>query len=139
MHSIEHEIKISTSPDQVYRALTSPQALRSWKNSSAIGSGDLGSVWTFPYENGLEFQWKIVVDNSHQVVWECVSGPGNSPGTIAEFTFHPLEDGRTLLTCRHAGWPTTEGNYRRCNTAWAILLHHLKTYVETGRTAPAFT
>ncbi|WP_437200995.1 SRPBCC family protein [Planctomicrobium sp. SH664] len=138
MPTIEHEIKLSATPDQISRALTAPEGLRSWKNRTAIGNGQLGSVWIFRYENGIEFQWKIAVSNPHQVVWECISGPGDSAGTIAEFTLHPLPDGRTLLTCSHQGWPTTAGNYRRCNTAWAILLHHLKTYVETGRSSPAF-
>ncbi len=46
--------------------------------------------------------------------------------------------GRTLVEHVHAGWPGTHGNFRKCNTTWGVLLHHLRDYVETGNAAPAF-
>ena len=39
---------------------------------------------------------------------------------------------------QHAGWPGTHGNFRKCNTTWGVLLHHLRDYVETGDAATAF-
>jgi hypothetical protein len=45
--------------------------------------------------------------------------------------------GRTLIEFAHRGWPHTDGNFRKCNTQWAILLHHLRDFVETGKAAPA--
>jgi hypothetical protein len=72
------------------------------------------------------------------VAWKCAAGPGDSPGTIVSFHLSLLADGRTLVEQDHQGWPGTHGNYRKCNTYWGVLLHHLKQYVETGVPAPAF-
>jgi hypothetical protein len=54
------------------------------------------------------------------------------------FELSPADHGRTLVECTHAGWPGTHGNYRKCNTLWGVLLHHLKRYAETGTAMPAF-
>lgn len=35
-------------------------------------------------------------------------------------------------------WRCTYGNFRKCNTTWAVLLHHLRDYVETGYAAEVF-
>ena len=54
------------------------------------------------------------------------------------FTLTKTDDDRTLLEHVHAGWPGTHGNFRKCNTTWGVLLHHLRDYAETGNPAPAF-
>jgi uncharacterized protein YndB with AHSA1/START domain len=59
-------------------------------------------------------------------------------GTTATFTLTKTDDGRTLVEHVHAGWPGTHGNFRKCNTTWGVLLHHLRQYAETGDAAPAF-
>ena len=59
-------------------------------------------------------------------------------GTTATFTLTRTDDDRTLRRLQHAGWPGTHGNFRKCNTTWGVLLHHLRDYVETGDAAPAF-
>jgi hypothetical protein len=59
-------------------------------------------------------------------------------GTIARFQISPLSDGRTLVEFSHSGWPDTKGNFRKCNTLWAVLLFHLKKYLSTKQAEPAF-
>ena len=72
-----------------------------------------------------------------RVQWRCTRGPGDSVGTTATFTIAPVGE-RTLLELQHAGWPGTHGNFRKCNTTWGVLLHHLRDYAESGDAAPAF-
>lgn len=74
-----------------------------------------------------------------RVVWKCVEGPGDAVGTNVTVELSQPEPGRTLVELAHTGWPGTHGNYRKCNTYWGLLLHHLKQYVETGKASPAFT
>ena len=32
---------------------------------------------------------------------------------------------------------TRKGNFDKCNSLWGMMLHHLRTYVEKGKVAPA--
>ncbi len=139
MAAIDHEIKISASCERVHQALTTPEGLRAWKTSDVHGSGAIGTEWKFGFPGQADFQWRIAVNDPDRVVWECTQGPGDAVGTSTVFTIQPVADGRTLLTCQHAGWPDAHRHFRKCNTTWGVLLHHLKTYVETGRSSPAFS
>jgi uncharacterized protein YndB with AHSA1/START domain len=135
---IDHELKIAATPEQVYAALTTPDGLRGWHAPTVTGSGEVGGEWTFAYADHPEFRWAVVESDAPQaVVWRCTEGPGDSVGTVAAFTIVAI-DGRTRLELRHSGWPGTHGNFRKCNTTWGVLLHHLRDFVETGDAAPAF-
>lgn len=135
---IDHELKINGTPDQVFVALSTLDGVKGWQTPSASGSGAVGSKWVFSFADHPEFVWEVTAsDAPRRVEWRCTRGPGDSVGTTATFTIEPV-DGRTLLELRHAGWPGTHGNFRKCNTTWGVLLHHLRDYVETGDTAPAF-
>jgi hypothetical protein len=77
------------------------------------------------------------IGDTEWVVWLCTKGPGDSVGTTATFLISTSDD-RTLLELKHSGWPGTHGNFRKCNTIWAVLLHHIQQYVQTGTPATAF-
>ena len=138
MSEIDHELKIDAAPERVFAALTTLEGVRGWHAPSASGSGEVGSEWVFPYADHPEFRWEVTESESPtRVAWRCTRGPGDSVGTTATFTVTPA-DGRTVVELRHAGWPGTHGNFRKCNTTWGVLLHHLRDYVETGQSATAF-
>lgn len=139
MHQIDHEIKVSASPEQVYAALTTLDGVKGWHTPTATGDGAVGGVWVFSFADHPEFGWEVITSEpTSEVVWRCVRGPGDSVGTTVTFSLVGTEDGRTLVEHVHAGWPGTHGNFRKCNTTWGVLLHHLRDYVETGDAAPAF-
>lgn len=139
MAEIRHEIKISGTPQQVYDALTTVDGLRAWHTPLAEGTGDVGTEWVFRFTGRPEFVWAITESvPASAVAWRCAGGPGDSPGTTVTFGLEPLDDGRTQVELTHAGWPGTHGNFRKCNTIWAVLLHHLGQYVETSQPATAF-
>jgi uncharacterized protein YndB with AHSA1/START domain len=138
MSEIDHELKIDAPPERVFAALTTLEGVRGWHAPAASGSGEVGTEWTFPYANHPEFRWEVTESETPaRAAWRCTRGPGDSVGTTATFTITPA-DGRTVVELRHAGWPGTHGNFRKCNTTWGVLLHHLRDYVETGQPATAF-
>lgn len=140
MPEIHHQINIAAAPETVFAALTTLDGVRGWHTPHAEGTGAVGSEWVFGFEDHPEFGWEVVTsDRSGVVVWRCTRGPGDSVGTTTTFTLTGADDGRTLVEHVHAGWPGTHGNFRKCNTTWAVLLHHLRDYVESGSAAPAFT
>jgi uncharacterized protein YndB with AHSA1/START domain len=138
MNEIDHELKIDAAPERVFEALTTLEGVQGWHAPTASGSGEVGGEWVFPYADHPEFRWEIVEsERPTRVAWRCTRGPGDSVGTTATFAIAPA-DGRTMVELRHAGWPGTHGNFRKCNTTWGVLLHHLRDYVETGQPATAF-
>jgi uncharacterized protein YndB with AHSA1/START domain len=139
MADISHEIKIKAPKERVFAALTTLQGLSGWHSSGVDGVADLGGVIVVSAPGAPVFEWKVTrVDKPNCVEWTCVKGPGNSVGTRARFDLSAHPDGRTFVELSHAGWPDTRGNFRKCNTLWGVLLHHLRKYVETGAQDPAF-
>ncbi len=138
MPDIDHELKIDATPDAVFAALSTPSGVTGWQTPTVTGTGEVGSEWVFSFADHPEFGWAVEAsDPPNRIVWRCTRGPGDSVGTTATFTIVPAGT-RTLLELQHAGWPGTHGNFRKCNTTWGVLLHHLRDYVETGTAAPAF-
>jgi len=140
MAEISHEIKIKAPQSLVFDALTTVHGLTGWHTSQLSGDANLGGVIAFHSSATPAFEWKVTkVDKLKGVEWECVKGPGNSVGTTARFDLSETSDGRILVELSHSGWPHTRGNFRKCNTLWGILLHHLRKYAETGKRDPVFS
>ena len=136
MAEIHHEIKVHATPDRIREALNTVAGLEAWHGGRVTASD--GS-WRFEFaDNAPTFRWAAELANSgREIIWRCLEGPGDSVGTEASFTISSGDRGRTLIEFVHRGWPHTGGNFRKCNTQWAILLHHLRQYLETGNPAPA--
>jgi uncharacterized protein YndB with AHSA1/START domain len=136
---IAHEINVSASPEKVFDALSTLDGVKGWQTPTATGTGEVGSEWVFTFADHPEFAWQVVTsDSPTHVAWTCTRGPGDSVGTTVAFAVAPTPDGRTVVELTHAGWPGTHGNFRKCNTTWGVLLHHLRDYVESGTAATAF-
>jgi uncharacterized protein YndB with AHSA1/START domain len=136
---IHHEINVAASPDRVFAALSTLEGVKGWHTPNAEGTGEVGDEWVFSFADHPDFGWEVVTsDATREIGWRCTRGPGDSVGTTATFTLAQTDDDRTRVEHVHAGWPGTHGTFRKCNTTWAVLLHHLRDYVETGEAAPAF-
>ncbi len=138
MADINHEIKIQASPEKIYQALNHISDLQAWHTAHIEGKHELNGILSFKGKEKPLFRWKLIqLEPNQKVVWECVDGPGDSVGTKAFYTLTKADDKRTLVELSHTSWPDQKGNFRKCNTLWGILLHHLKNYVETGKANPA--
>lgn len=139
MSKIEHEIKIHSDVPTVYQALTTLQGLQSWHSAQAQGEMKLNGQFTMKGLDKPTFSWKITELKPNQsVTWECIQGPGDAVGTTVWFNLMKANDGQVMVECSHEGWPGSEGNFRKCNTLWGMLLFHLKQFAETGKAKPTF-
>ena len=140
MAEIHHELKMKASPERIFAALTTAEGLKSWHSAHVEGDGAPGHIWRFEFTGRPTFCWEVTESAAPtHVAWRCVEGPGDSVGTSVTFHLSRAGEDRTLVELAHTGWPGTHGNYRKCNTYWGVLLHHLKQYTETGVPGPAFT
>lgn len=131
LHNLNHEINIKAPIDKIQKALATKDGLSSWNTKDVRGTGEIGSEWILTYGT-LKFHWKILESNDNKVVWQCMEGPGESIGTIAEYIFTKISEDTTKVILAHSGWNHKEGQYQKCNTLWGALLFHLAKYVETS-------
>lgn len=137
MADIHHEIKIEASPEKAFKALSNISELKAWHTAHIEGKSEVNGVLNFTGKDKPTFSWKVTqVEPNKKIAWECIEGPGDSVGTKVLYTLSPTKDNRTLVEFTHSSWPHQEGNFRKCNTLWGVLLYHLKNYVETGKSNP---
>lgn len=139
-HSLSHAVNIAADHSKVRDALTTVEGLSGWTMAEKVsGGGGVGSKWSLKYANGPTFVWEVTEDNDNNIAWKCLQGPGDSVGTTATFKLGKTPHGRVHLTFDHAGWPHREGNFAKCNSLWGMMLHHLRTYLEKGKVAAAYS
>jgi uncharacterized protein YndB with AHSA1/START domain len=136
MVDILHRIGVTSSPDNVYAALTTVQGLAGWWTADTSGDGDVGGVLQFRFEPG-GFDMKVLeAEPAQAVLWEVVDGPVEWIGTQVRFELTE-EDGFTIVLFSHEGWREPVEFMHHCSTKWAIFLMSLKKLVETGKGDPA--
>lgn len=139
MSVITHDMVIRANHSTVYNALTTAKGLRSWFTAQVEGTGQPGTDWKLEPTGQPSFNWKIEsVNDGKGVSWKCLAGPGNSPGTIAEFKLNAESANQCTLTISHDGWTKDDPKFERCIEIWRTLMKHLQQYCETGIAAPAY-
>ena len=139
MVDILHRIGVTSSPEDVYKALTTIDGLKGWWTETTTGAADPGGVIAFrfaPVPDG--FDMKVMDAKSGELVlWEVVDGPEEWVGT--EVRFEAQAGGRLHDRPVQAstGWREAVEFMHHCSTKWATYLMSLKQYVETGTGEPS--
>ncbi len=136
-NQLTHEIRIRAEQPVVLEALTTIDGLQGWHTASVTGSTAVGADIEMAMPNSVRFVWRVLQSDNDGVQWQCLSGPGTSPGTSVRYELSLTDDGRTLVRMVHEGWSGDSENFDKCNTLWGALLFHLKSYCETGSAKPA--
>jgi uncharacterized protein YndB with AHSA1/START domain len=137
MVDILHRIGVQTSsPDQVYEALTTVDGLAGWWTDDTTGSADVGGVLQFRFPPG-GFDMEVVDQRPSELVeWKVVEGPAEWIGTTVEWRLRQ-DDDLTIVLFKHKGWKEPVEFMHHCSTKWATYLMSLKSLVETGEGAPS--
>ncbi|GIH15412.1 SRPBCC family protein [Rugosimonospora africana] len=136
MVDILHRIGVTSSPDEVYAALTTTDGLAGWWTEDTDGDADVGGVLQFRFIPG-GFDIKVLETSpATSVLWEVVDGPDEWLGTQIRFDLK-REDDFTIVLFRHEGWREPVEFMYHCSTKWATFLMSLKRLVETGKGEPA--
>jgi uncharacterized protein YndB with AHSA1/START domain len=136
MVDILHRIGVTSSPEDVYAALTTVDGLASWWTQDTEGDGAVGGVLRFRFEPGGFDMLVLEARPTELVRWEVVDGPEEWIGTQIRFELKE-EDGYTIVLFSHRGWREPVEFMHHCSTKWATFLMSLKQLVETGKGEPA--
>ena len=137
---ILHRVGIKSSPDAVYRALTTRDGLAAWWTDRTQGDGPVGGLFQFRFVDGEVdiggFDIKVVeLHPDRQVLWQVVGGPDEWIGTRISWDIR--QDGDyAIVLFRHQDWREPVEFMHHCSTKWAIFLMSLKALVETGKGQP---
>lgn len=140
MVDILHRVGIKSSPDEVYKALTTREGLAAWWTNNAQGESTVGGVTHFPFNaDGAElgfFNMKVLeLQPPQRVLWQVVDGPKEWIGTKVRWELK--QDGEyTTVLFKHQDWKEPVEFMHHCSTKWAIYLMSLKSLLETGKGAP---
>ena len=135
MLDILHRIAVTSSPDDVYAALTTRDGLAGWWAVDTSGTGSVGDVLEFRFELGDIDMQVVELVPGQRVLWQVVGGPDEWIGTHVSFDL--TQDGDwTVVLFAHTGWVAPVEFMHHCSTKWALFLMSLKELVETGKGSP---
>lgn len=138
MSQITHDMTINAKYATVFQALTTVEGLRAWFTSQTDGTGKVGTHWKLEFIDQPSFSWHILTVEKDRIVWKCLEGPGNSPGTEVEFSLKPQSEHQTILNICHRGWTHNDPKFESCVEIWRTLMNHLQRYCEEGIAQPVY-
>jgi Activator of Hsp90 ATPase homolog 1-like protein len=131
MVDIVHRVGVTSTPDKVYRAITTIDGLSAWWTYASETADGLLELRSGNGDSG-GCDVKIVESRPDtRVLWRVVGGPAEWIGTSVSFDL--VEDGEwTIVLFTHAGWREPIEFMNHCSTKWAVFLLSLKSLVEKG-------
>jgi uncharacterized protein YndB with AHSA1/START domain len=137
MPDILHKVGVrSSSPDNVYNALTTIEGLSGWWTSDTRGESKVAGVIQFRFGGDRGFDMKVLeLRPAKRVLWQVLEGPEEWLGTKVSFDIQQNDDW-TIVLFKHADWKEPVEFMHHCSTKWAVFLLSLKSLLETGKGAP---
>jgi uncharacterized protein YndB with AHSA1/START domain len=138
MTDYQQLLRVRTSPDELFDALTTTEGLTAWWTDAA-GSGLAGGELRFAF--GHPDPAVMHVDEATRpssVRWTVTACPVEPAwvGTHPTFTITPAGAGASELHFRHHGLTSELDCIDQCTLGWNHYLESLRRYVEVGRGMP---
>ena len=140
MPNILHRFSIDAPPERVHQLAVTREGIQLWWTGHPVAGDDElgGRLSVYFSDNGQPAaSFEVVERSPAQIVWRCVSGPGDWLDTRIAFALEPRADGGTTLLFSHEGWRQENEFMNACSTNWAAYLMSLKSGAE-GRGFNAF-
>lgn len=138
MPDIMHMLRIHTSPERVYEALTTAEGIRDWWTRDSDLDSQVGGTGEFRF-NQKQVVATVKIDEldpPSRVGWMTVACSLPSwNGT--KITFDLRRDGNdTVLRLAHRGFEKTGDDIASTTSGWGYYLFSLRRYLETGKGTP---
>jgi len=137
MVDILHSVAAKAPLDDVYAAVATSEGVARWWSVESTGKSEVGEQLAVRFGDLGGFDLNIQeLDPAGRVRWLVTEGPEEWVGTEIGWQFR--QDGEyTTVLFSHEGWREPVEFMHHCSTKWGTFLMSLKSYLETGRGAPA--
>jgi len=136
MANIKHYLIVRSSPEEIYKALTTKEGAANWWTAQTEIGSKVGDMNIFDFGEIYHNKMKIVdLKPTSRVKWECLEGDKEWIGTNFLFDLEE-KDGDTILRFTHGNWKEETDFFASCNYHWGYYLRSLKLYCETGSGTP---
>ena len=139
---------IATTPDQLWQALTSGEFTRQYFFNRRVESDwQVGSPVTFWIDDKeKDITGTVLRADRPRVLSYTFVGPGDTKPEPSRVTFElkPMGASTVKLTLVHEGlrdedFESDANKFRGVNNGWPVIVSNLKSVLETGKPAMAFT
>ena len=134
-------IAIASSPEDVWRGLTSPEFTKQyWHRTEVQSDYEVGSPIRFMTETGsIGCEGEVLVadyPSELTFTWQFPNNPDtrDEPPSRVSFRLEPIASG-TLLTVIHDEFPEDSAMLRLVEPGWPLVICGLKTLLESGSAA----
>jgi len=137
MADILHCITIKAPVETVFDIIATDEGVGSWWTDDSTSAAGVGEVSEYRFMNG-ELVFRMLIDAyepGRRLAWSFQGDYEAWDGTTITWMLDATDEDGTVLNLEHSGWPTTEGEFRQCNTSWGSLLHTIRDYAEGKGTA----
>lgn len=141
MARIVFELEIDAPARRIVEALDSQDGIAGWWTADVDFPGGTGTTMKLGFPIApMPFELRVDESGPDRVAWTSVGEfPPHWAGTRIVWTLAPKAAGDgTLLHFNHDNWATDEGPFASSALTWGRLMDRLKTYVESGVSAPLF-
>ena len=141
MSAIRHRVGITAPITDVYDALSTPAGVATWWTRDASGDATVGGKLAVGFggpKPAAVFELAELTapaGTTGRVVWRCIEGPSEWPGTTIEFDLRRQED-ETVVVFTHAGWREPVEFMHHCSTSGAYFLISLKHALMGAQATP---
>lgn len=130
MATILHDLPIQSSPETVFRAVSSIEGLSNWWIKSGSGTPELGNQYQLDFGPGYVWRAQVTEIQISQVFeLKLVHADDDWTGTVVRFEIRG-NNNTVRLRFEHQGWPAINDHFRTSSYCWAMYLRCLKRYVE---------
>ncbi|MBT8281645.1 MAG: SRPBCC domain-containing protein [Muriicola sp.] len=135
-YSIYHDLSIAAAPEEVFRAVSSPEHLVNWWPLKCSGTPSVGNTYNFYFTE--EYNWFGKVSHCEPHTLFCIrmtqSDPDWNPTSFG-FEIEATEGG-VRLHFFHKNWQACNSHFKTASFCWAMLLNGLQMYLEKGIVLP---
>jgi uncharacterized protein YndB with AHSA1/START domain len=136
MENIRHNVVIKTTPEKVYKAITTQEGIEGWWCKNTTAKPEIGFVNIFIFGKFRNEMKISVLTPNKKVAWDCIDSIEEWIGTTISFDLEEKGE-NTLLRFTHGGWRAITDTFAGCNYDWALFMKSLKTFCETGTGTPS--
>lgn len=133
--------RIHSSPDRVYKAITTADGIHNWWTRDADLDATVGGFGEFRFQGGKMHARVAIAELEPQarVTWNAISGGGPfDEWKGATILFELRAEGEdTVLSLAQRGFSKVDEGFALVTRGWGYFMQSLQKYIETGKGSPA--